>query len=647
MFDKNIFSELAYKFQKIGDLKPDDVKTNFRFFGNIVTDDVVYKINPTRYRFYIQFMTALNDPEKLKKIMYENKLLKHSKEEEAEIINGITKKLNELYTLPSNIDKHILGNDELYTKYKNEFVRNEKRALIKKMTNMMKAYADDDVVNKKELISIMEDTFNKDEVEEQSGGKQKGRGANDQLALRAPTQSSNGSSTMRVSQPDGEFVSPPFGSQTFDEGQQSVMSSLPSTLGISNASNQEVSPYTNNQNYPTDQSQINIQNSSPLPSSFGPGQAVGPYKNGLNGELIPFPLPNKDNDAYAQSSFEIQDPPQPQTNQPDTPIKQEDTSDPYNTPNDPYNDIAALASIPAVQQPSQITAPDNNFKDQVVDVQPPVDDVEYVEPQYETQAENKNAYDATKSALKKNKNDIENASIRADRDKERYKSNIGKIREKFKNDSVLHNYRDKLKFVLDAPSANNRIKASKLNDILVDMDSNEITSIDNLKVSKEDVLVFIGITFIIRMVALVFVDWSMNTNFVVSYAQAYFLYFAIYSIILLILIVVVNITYKYPYYSLFMNNHNIFTTMASGLYYFYIKPGYFMPSIFRFILHLGIIVGITIPFVVIKEMETKRSGNDDDRLQYDYAQKKNIRKSLNNFTLIIWLFTALIAFKVK
>lgn len=438
MTSNNMFSELVYKFTKIADLQPKDVKkSNFRFFDNFIKDDMVHKINPSRYRFYMQFMKALNDPDTLRKMIYENRLIQTSKEEEAEMINQITEKLNQLYALPSNIGKSVLGNDEVYTRYKNKLIRNENDVLLKKLKNMMKTYTTDKQNSKykHDIIQAIEDTFKK----------------------------------------------------------------------------------------------------------------------------------------HDHSIKEEKEAPQ-----------------------------------------EQVGGDENDMK--------------------------------TKMEL--NKQAVEDAVNKEATEKHQYEDNATKIRDKFKNDSILHDYRDKLNMILETPTTNNRIKASKLNDILIDMDSNEFTSIKNVEVSKQDVLVFIGITFVIRMVSLILIDWSMNTNFIVSYTHAYYLYIALYSILLLIIVAVVNITYNYPYYKLFMDNHGIFSTMASSLYYMYIKPGYFLSNSFRFILHIGIILGITIPVVIIKEMEGGQN-DDDDKLQYDYAKKKSIRKSLNNFTLIIWLFTSAIAFKVK
>lgn len=582
----NMLSELAFKFTKLADLQPKDVKnSNFRFFDNLIQDDLVHKINPSRYRFYIQFMKALKDPDTLRKMMYENRLIKYSKEEEAEIINQITTKLNQLYALPANIDKNVLANDEVYTKYKNNLIRNENDVLLKKMRNMMKTYTGDRGQNKYkyDILSAMEETFKKHDhqkAEEQVGG--------DVLMLKngESSESIKGSSSDMSS-----FTNPSFGNTGTSNGLSlSPQPSLSAHMFGEDDKENQVAIYQKPSNTTEmvdfANSQTELYQNQQLENSGDSGEMYGPenkIESGFGNQIA--------SNNYQQESLQ--------------------------------NIMPVAATLAAAQT--------NN---------------EQLPVEVEKNNESEMNADDMKKKIEMNKMLLEDAANNQQAEKMKYSDNVKKIKEKFKSDSILHDYRDKLKIVLDMPTTNNRIKASKLNDILIDIESNEFTSIKNVEVSKQDVIIFIGITFIIRMVCLVLVDWSMNTNFVVSYTQAYYLYIVLYAILLLILVVVVNITYNYPYYKLFMDNHSIFTTMASSLFYFYVKPGYFLSNCFRFIMHLGIIIGIAIPVVIIKEIEGKKS-NEDEKLQYDFAKKKSIRKSLNTFTLIIWLFTSAIAFKIR
>ena len=146
------------------------------------------------------------------------------------------------------------------------------------------------------------------------------------------------------------------------------------------------------------------------------------------------------------------------------------------------------------------------------------------------------AMDEIKKRATINANKARQAETDNEAELEKMKENLKKIKEKFHNNSLLHNYRDKLKFVLDTPSIDSKIKASKLRDILIEIEEDELTSINNIKISKEDKLVFIGITFLIRLLTLVMIDWALNTNFCVNFTQSYILYLILYSIFLLICI---------------------------------------------------------------------------------------------------------------
>jgi hypothetical protein len=118
------------------------------------------------------------------------------------------------------------------------------------------------------------------------------------------------------------------------------------------------------------------------------------------------------------------------------------------------------------------------------------------------------------------------------REKENYLTKIHKLKEKFNNDSLLVNYRDRLKAVLDAPTGDDKLKAQKLQDIIYEIEDNEATSINVLQLSKQDILVFIGLTFLIRLISLQIIDWALTSNFVVSFPQAYSLYIGIYCILI-------------------------------------------------------------------------------------------------------------------
>jgi hypothetical protein len=253
-----------------------------------------------------------------------------------------------------------------------------------------------------------------------------------------------------------------------------------------------------------------------------------------------------------------------------------------------------------------------------------------------------NAKDDLKKDINKKHQEVEEKKIiYADNFEKKGLNQAKKIKDDFKDDpnNHLHFFKNELQKVLNSDEKDASIKASKLADIIDEIENNEFTSIESLKLSRSDRLVFIGVTFIIRMICLVLIDWALNTNYVVSFTQAYVLYVVLYCIFVMLIIAIVNMTYVYPYHRLYRGNHSLFTAFGSSLYYFYLIPGNFISNSVRFIIHFMLIIFLTLIAVFIKANET----TEDNILNYDYSERKKIRRVLSNFTILLWFFTSVIA----
>lgn len=220
----------------------------------------------------------------------------------------------------------------------------------------------------------------------------------------------------------------------------------------------------------------------------------------------------------------------------------------------------------------------------------------------------------------------------------KYRNKINKIKQNFKKNSILKRYSDKLSKIHENDQINDKTKVMILKDVVNEIEEDKFVTIKSLDLSKEDRLLFVGITFVLRLICLGIVDWSLSTNFVSAFTSAFILYIAIYSLFILLILIVVNMQYPVPIGELYTSDHNLFTAIAGSMYYFYMRPGYFLSSITRFIIHLGIIVSITVIALLIKDKDQK-SGS----LSYNYLEKKQIRKSVHNFTFLMWIFTSFIA----
>ena len=174
----------------------------------------------------------------------------------------------------------------------------------------------------------------------------------------------------------------------------------------------------------------------------------------------------------------------------------------------------------------------------------------------------------------------------------------------------------------------------KLNNLIFDIENDTMRPINKLDISKEDRIVFIGVTFIIRFICLSIIEWGMNTNFVSSFQQIFLFYCAIYITIFCFITMIVNVIYNYPLQQLY-TDHSI-VNISSMLYYFYIYTNGPM----RLVVHLMfIIILMLIPFII------NIGNNQFDTIDFNYETKKNTRNILSRFTLVIWIITSIIAIR--
>jgi len=425
MLFNNIYEELSYKFQYLPDMKPDNVKNRLQLFNNVLNDDFVHSVNPTRYSFYLEFMKALKNPEILKNLIYEYSLIKNDKENESEIISNIISNFSRLYN--GNVPKKMMTdeNDKEYLQNKTNRIKDEINFISDKMKNIVKSDILSNEQNTKvtnNIETIVENTF------------------------------------------------------------------------------QSLNPIANN-------------------------SSSQPIKGGA---------------------------------EPQKPIYEQ--------------------------------------------------------------------YQNLNNTISSNQNE----------DIKKYVENIQKL-QKTQENGFLNKNKENLKTILESDS-DNKIKLMKLKDLMENIENNEAMSINNMKLTKEDRLIFIGITFLIRQINLWIIDWALYTNFVTNFTNTFILYIVLYTIFILLILSVVNITYNTSVFKLYTSQNNMFGIIASSLYYFYLIPGYTLQQSLRFVIHLGIIYTAIIIALLIKQKDENNNVQN-----YNYEIKKNIKRFIGDFTLLIWLFLSFIA----
>jgi len=199
----------------------------------------------------------------------------------------------------------------------------------------------------------------------------------------------------------------------------------------------------------------------------------------------------------------------------------------------------------------------------------------------------------------------------------------------------LDDYSDKLEKISDNKNTSETTKISKYKTVLNDIE-NIVNPTKTLNITREDKILFIIITFIIRLICIKFVEWSINMNYSNNFINSYILYTIIYLIILFIILCIVNITYNYNINSVIYGSTG-FSTLANSLYYFYIIPGVSFSRNNRLFIHSILLIIFSLIPIGLK------SNNDDNEIDYDYIEKRKTINMISNYTVAVWIFTSIIA----
>lgn len=195
------------------------------------------------------------------------------------------------------------------------------------------------------------------------------------------------------------------------------------------------------------------------------------------------------------------------------------------------------------------------------------------------------------------------------------------------------------------PDENN---VSKLKNLEKDI-YNAVNTYDNdpmnpdeiLKINQDDRIVFITITFIIRYITLLLVNWCVEINIIKTFNQAFVLYALIYIVIFWFIVMIINVNIS-PDSS--NSSSSILGNIQSVLFYFYFR----INDIWRLLIHTLIIILLIIILGIIVQADKK----EDIEGQYDVnyppltnSKKSELYKLISLFTIFMWIFTSIVAIK--
>jgi hypothetical protein len=165
--------------------------------------------------------------------------------------------------------------------------------------------------------------------------------------------------------------------------------------------------------------------------------------------------------------------------------------------------------------------------------------------------------------------------------------------------------------------------------------------IQELAITFDDRIVFIIVTFLIRYVSLIMVQWCIDINIIKTFYEGFIYYAIIYIILFWFVVLFVNIDNSYDVK--YMNFNGIINSIRSLFYYFYMGTN----GISRLLVHTSLIL-LLIIIPIILNIKKKSEYIDDEQkgtILLTIEERKQLSKSLSLFTIFIWLFTSIIATK--
>jgi hypothetical protein len=163
--------------------------------------------------------------------------------------------------------------------------------------------------------------------------------------------------------------------------------------------------------------------------------------------------------------------------------------------------------------------------------------------------------------------------------------------------------------------------------------------LDNIKITREDRLIFIFVTFFIRYVTVLMVQWCVDIQIIKDFYQGFLLYAVIYIIIFWFMVMLVNINNISP--TSYMNTDTNLGSLQSMFYYFYMGTN----GVSRLLTHSFLIV-MLLAIPIILNIQEKKSDDPDEIVDtLSYEDKKKLVKTLSLFTIFIWVLTSMIAIK--
>jgi hypothetical protein len=245
-------------------------------------------------------------------------------------------------------------------------------------------------------------------------------------------------------------------------------------------------------------------------------------------------------------------------------------------------------------------------------------------------------------------NNIDEKELNGDDDASPPSQNIGLRKENIKRNSNINAIKTSNKIEQlsnDIDIYNSTVNNTNLTPLIIEkinkFENDPKNPINELAITFDDRIVFIIVTFFIRYISLIMVQWCIDINIIKTFYEGFIYYAIIYTILFWFVVLFVNIDNSYDVK--YMNFNGIINSIRSLFYYFYMGTN----GISRLLVHTSLIL-LLIIIPIILNIKKKSEFIDDEQKEtiiLTIEERKQLSKSLSLFTIFIWLFTSIIATK--
>jgi hypothetical protein len=181
--------------------------------------------------------------------------------------------------------------------------------------------------------------------------------------------------------------------------------------------------------------------------------------------------------------------------------------------------------------------------------------------------------------------------------------------------------------------------AASLQKALDKFEASPTNFLESIKITREDRLIFIFVTFFIRYITILMVQWCIDINIIKDFYQGFLLYAVIYNIIFWFVVMLVNINNITPVS--YMNTETSIGGLQNMFYYFYMG----INGISRLLTHCVLIILLLLIPIILNIHHKNEDATDEDINALSYEDRKKLTKTLSLFTIFIWVLTSMIAIK--